>query len=283
MLDRGFRIADLNRPIVVHIGGARSRAVEPLKELPKVLIAIPVCHKYVYGKWESANSPHFNPANAYNGHAYGTDIHISEDNDRVAALRDTWLKDIVPFNVHLEYKLFYGQPHTRPALPDEVYLSCPDDYEHLPDKTVAICRWAAEQDKYDYIFKCDDDTGVYVDRLVQELMTNRFDYAGYTHSNICTGGTGYWLSRRAYKEIARNGLQDHWAEDVTVGKIMSHANIYPLHLDTHRSGRQDHWFWKDGYDPKVDMDGISTFHAVRPADMRAWHAEISKKRKVGAE
>jgi hypothetical protein len=104
------------------------------------------------------------------------------------------------------------------------------------------------------------------------LMSNRFDYAGYTHSNVCTGGTGYWLSKRAFKEVARNGVQDHWAEDVTVSKIMGTANIYPVMLTGHRPGFSDHWFFKNGFDPKVDMAGISTFHAVRPEDMRAWYA-----------
>lgn len=277
MLDMGYLIADLNRVIVTHTGGARSRAVEPLAALPKILIAIPVCHKMDYGKWESANSPHFNPSNAYNGSAYGTDIHISGDNDRIAALRDTWLKDIEPFKAHVSYKLFYGAPHTRPALEDEIYLDCPDDYEHLPHKTIAICKWAIDKD-YSYIFKCDDDTGVYVDRLIKELMTSRFDYAGFTHSNVCTGGTGYWLSRRAFTEVARNGAQAHWAEDVTVGKSMGAANIYPIHLDGHRTGKSDHWFWKDGYDPAVDMSGVSTFHAVRPSDMRAWYANLKEKK-----
>jgi len=274
-LGLGYVIADLGRPIAVHTGGGRSRAVEPLAAMPKVLIAIPVCHRYNYGKWESEQSPSFNLANAYNGRPYGTDIHISGKNNRIAALRETWLKDIEPFKAHVDYKLFYGRAPEDSTCPgttdivncdcipkaDEVFLNCPDDYEHLPNKTIEICRWAVENG-YDYLFKADDDSYVWVDRLIHELMTNRFDYAGYTHSNVCTGGPGYWLSKRAMKEVSRNGIQDHWAEDVTVGKIMNHANIYPVHLPTHCPGFSAHWF-------NIDQlkGGEVCIHAVQPDTM----------------
>lgn len=40
----------------------------------------------------------------------------------------------------------------------------------------------------------------------------------------------------------------------------------------HFTGHQDHWFWKNGFDPTVNMEVVSSFHAVRPSDMRAWYA-----------
>src|SRR5262249_761866 len=142
-LDAGYRIAVLPNHCH-HIGGGVSRAIEPLPPMPRLLIAIPVCHKMDYTRWESAESPHFDQNKAWNGQAYGIDIHISGENNRVAALRDTWLKDIAPFSEHVDYKLFYGQPHNRPAEADEVYLTCPDDYAALPLKTIEICKWALE-------------------------------------------------------------------------------------------------------------------------------------------
>jgi hypothetical protein len=277
MLDLGYRMADLNRPIVAHTGGTRSRMRDAAIPMPKILIAIPVCHRYEYGKWESANSPSFNPANAYNGSAYGSDIHISGTNDRIAALRATWINDIKPFAAHVDYKFFYGAPHNRPAEPDEVFLGCEDDYAHLPHKTVEICKWA-KANGYDWVFKCDDDTGLYIDRIIQELMTNRFDYGGYTNGKVCTGGTGYWLSKRAFTIIADfANANNHWAEDVTVGKTLFHHGIQPMHLEGHRTGCSDHWFYKNGFDPAVSMSQVSAFHAVRPEDMRAWYAAKEKK------
>lgn len=258
LLKEGRIIADLGRPIVEHIGGQRSRATEPLPPLPKVLIAIPVCHTKQYGKWEGVKGD--------------TDIyHVNGQDDRVAALRDTWLKDVAQFP-NVEYKLFYGGSGGREPLADEVFLPVRDDYGSLPAKTIAICKWAKEQG-FDLIFKCDDDTGVYVDRILQESMSGLWDYAGYLHGRVCTGGTGYWLSRRAFEIIADRATSTyHWAEDVTVSHFLFHHNIQGHHLAGHRTGREDHWFWRDGHDPAVDMCEVSAFHAVRPEDMRKWYA-----------
>lgn len=275
-LGMGYRIADLGRRIVEHTGGARSRATEPLPPMPKILIAIPAGHRLEYGKWESSESPRFDRANAWNGVPYGTDIHMSGENNRVAALRETWLKDVEKFKAFLEYKFFYGSPHDREPLADEVYIPCGDTYADLPAKTIEICKYAAARD-YGYIFKCDDDTGVYIDRILQELMAHRPDYGGYLQGRVSTGGTGYWLSRRAFKIIAESATsKNHWAEDVTVGKCLFNHGIQPTHFEGHRIGRE-HWFYPNGYDPAVDMTGISSFHAMRPADLRAWYAGITHK------
>ncbi len=272
----GYRIADFNRLIVTHTGGSCSRANEPLGPLPKILIAIPVCHKFDYTKWESSDSPTFDKAKAYNGEAYGTDIHISGPNDRIGVLRSTWLKDVERFKEHVDYKLFYGTPHNRQPKEDEVFLDCPDDYAHLPHKTINICKYA-QQNGYDMLFKCDDDTGVYVDRIIHEALSGYWDYAGYLNGRVATGGTGYWLSKRAINIVADNATPSHWAEDVTVSKILFHNNIQPVFLPGHHTGKSDHWFYKDGFDPKVDMSKVSSFHAVRPADMLAWWEHTKKE------
>lgn len=275
-LQMGYVIADLNRVIVQHIGGSRSRAIEPLPPMPKILIAVPACHKFDYGQWESEQSPTFNIGNAYNGKPYGTDIHISGTNPRIDVVRETWARDIEAFKSHVDLRFFYGSPHPRPALPDEVYIPCEDDYAHLPHKTVAICRWAVDNN-YDYVFKCDDDTAVYVDRLIQELMTNRFDYAGFTHSNVCSGGPGYWLSKRAMKHMAtKGGNPDHWAEDVWTGKIMGNSDIYPVMLPGHRPGFSQHWFFGDKFDASKLTGEIVAVHAVQPEVMREWYQHERK-------
>ncbi len=89
MLDAGYRIAVLDEVVAVHTGGTCSVSNNPLDPLPRILIAVPVCHKYEYGEWESKNSPHYK-GDGHNGTAYGDDIHISGTNDRIHALRD-WL------------------------------------------------------------------------------------------------------------------------------------------------------------------------------------------------
>lgn len=272
-LGMGYLIADLNRPVVVHTGGSCSRATEPLPAMPRILIAIPACRRYEYGKWESSDSPHFNSATAYNGQPYGTDIHISGTNNRIQTVRETWARDVQPFSAHVDLRFFYGQPASPEGditLPtqfnlqaDEVRLPCPDDYAGLPRKSVEIVRWALQQG-YDYMLKVDDDSYVWVDRAVHELMTNRFDYAGHTHHNVCTGGPGYWLSKRAMRVIAeKGGNPDHWAEDVHVAKTLNHQNIYPVDLLGHKAGGCSHWF---------DIETVSSdcvcIHALQPETMR---------------
>lgn len=268
-LDAGFRIAVLPK-YCCHIGGGRSKAIEPLPALPRILIAVPACHKFEYGRFESSESPHYDSKHQ----AYGTDIHISGHNPRIEALRETWFKDVEPFSSHVEAKFFYGLPHWREPAPDEVFLDVKDDYPSLPFKTLAICRWALENN-FDYMLKVDDDTLVYIDRAVKELMENRFDYAGWEHSGVCTGGPGYWVSKRAMKVITEYS-PTHWAEDVTVGHALSKANISPVMLPNHRPGFSAHWYWTNGFDPSKLTKEMVTAHAVQPEVMKDWYEHKNK-------
>lgn len=274
LLDEGWRIADLNREIVVHTG-TQSRAAEPLtNKVPRILIAVPACFKFEYGKWESEDSPDYSQARAYNGQPYGKDIHISRPvNDRIDAVRATWAKDAEAFPT-VDVKFFYGCPaggYPRAPLEDEVFLQCPDDYEGLPRKTIAICGWANEHD-YDYVLKCDDDTYVWVGRALTEIIQQRMlDYGGWLNGRTCAGGAGYWLSRRGIAEVVRNPIDNHWAEDVTVAKIMDAAGIQPVQLVNHRPGFSDHWFFPQEFDPKKFRGDEVSVHAVQPQMMLEIH------------
>lgn len=259
-----------------HTGGGRSISVAPigLVDPPKVLIAVPACHKFEYGPWESSESPHFDRSKAWKGQPYGTDIHISGANPRIGAVRETWFKDIANHK-NMTGKFFYGRRDdtTRQPAADEVFLHVEDDYAHLPQKTVAICQWALDH-QFEYLFKCDDDTFVYVDKLAIEVQSEPFDYAGYLNGNSCSGGCGYWLSKRAMEEVVRNPIHSHWAEDVTVGIIMKQANIPPVNMLGHRPGFTDHWFMPEGFDPGKLDSGIVTAHAVQPEIMRQWYESL---------
>lgn len=257
LLDDGNRIVVLTPGVCHHIGGNRSRAIEPLDRPPRILIAVPACERFDYGKWESKSD----------GSGYGIDIHTSGDNPRALAVRDTWWKDVAPFKSHCDARFFYGTL-SRPPLADEILLGHGfDTYESLPRKTQAICRWAFEND-YEYLFKCDDDTAVRVDGLVREILENPlFDYAGHINANCCTGGPGYFLGRRAMKTIAHAGNHTHWAEDRWVGEVLWNAGMRPLDLSkTHLSGFSNHWFNIDDV-----KDDTVTFHAVQPDEMRKWY------------
>lgn len=263
MLDQGYRLADLGRAVVTHIGGNRSRSVEELPPLPRILVAVPTCFQLDYeGKWEHKGNPE-----------YGRDMHVSGPNEQTEACRETWVKDFAPFK-SVEVKFFYGKPqggYPREPLADEVFLDVPDGYGSLIEKSVGICKWAADKD-YAYIYKCDTDTWVFAEKLLVEMMENAFDYAGYRHANVCSGGPGYFLSAKAALIIARVGQQrrHEYAEDVHVSRVLAEKGIEPIMLPNHRPGFAAHFFFGDGlkFDPTLVTDEIVTMHAVFPSQMR---------------
>jgi hypothetical protein len=265
---------------ICHIGAGRSRAIEPLSYTPpKVLVGIKAGHALKYGKWESGDSPLYDPSIAYKNQPYGKDIHMSLPvNPRIQAIRDTWWKDLKG-QPNTTGKFFFGEQAKdgakRQPLEDEVFLPVPDDYAHLPQKTIAICKYARENN-YDYVFLCDDDTLVYVDRLLLELAGSPFaDYAGYLSGDACTGGTGYWLSKHALTFVQDN--PKGWAEDMWVSQCMFFNKIAPMHLPGHRCGPA-HWFFGDKFTPSALDDKMTAVHAVQPEVMRAWYNHKEKSR-----
>ena len=276
LLAHGRIIADLNRPIVTHLGNARSRAIEKLPPLPKILIAVPTCFKFDYEtRWEHKGNPE-----------YGKDMHVSGPNDQTQAVRETWGSDVASYpNVDLRF--FYGRPidgFPREPLPDEVFLDCPDGYGSLPKKTVGVCKYATDNG-YAVVFKCDTDTWVNLEMLLIEILQNQFDYAGYLHGGVCSGGPGYLLANHACRIVATQGNNPrHWAEDVHVSETLRNANIQPLMLPGHRPGFSAHFFFGDGvaFDPTKITEDVVTAHAVFPGQMRLWHS-LNKKNKSGLQ
>lgn len=272
LLDQGYRMADLGRPVITHIGGNRSRAIESLPPLPKILIAVPTCFEFDY---ESHNA---GPDCAKEG------FHQNGPNEQTEAVRDTWGKDVLEFP-SVTLKFFYGKPKDGyPRLPksDEVFLDCGDGYDSLIQKTVGICTYAA-QEGYKVVYKADTDTLVDVTQLLIEIMDNRFDYAGYLHGGVCSGGPGYLLSQRACQIISTQGRSPRhaFAEDVHVSRVLGEAGIKPLMLPAHRPGFSDHFFFKGGFDPLKLRDIVSA-HAVFPEDLRKWYEWKKKQEKTFA-
>jgi len=248
----------------------------------KLLIAVKAGRALNYSRWESEASPRFNLATAFRGRedklydpivpgGHGP-IHVSGPNDRIQAVRDTWWKDTknVP---DLDAKFFFGTSDV-PALGDEVNLPVSDIYADLPLKTKEILRYSMGHG-YDYSFLCDDDTFVFVDRLIKEAKAFTEDYGGCAMGNVCTGGPGYLISRRAVGLCLNNWHSGLWCEDVTVGKSCFFNGIGATLLPNHRSGRSNHHFFvNDKFDPTLLDDQIVSMHAVFPDCMRACYKYI---------
>src|SRR6202521_691042 len=131
------------------------------------------------------------------------------------AMHDTWLPLVR--DAGADYRIFMGNGSTC-SQPDEVFLAVPDDYLHVTYKARAMYSWALANG-YDYIFKCFPDTYVNPGRLMRSGFEN-YDYVGNFACTpavgpaYCTGGAGYWLSRRAYEKLVGTSIPTDIIVDV---------------------------------------------------------------------
>lgn len=117
----------------------------------------------------------------------------------------------------------------QPVLVDDtLYVPADEEYEFLPQKTFWLAFWAC-RNGFDFLFKCDDDTFVQIDRLVDVVRNEPpCDYRGYgVAPGIGAGGAGYLLSARAIRKIAEAIFLATaiGAEDVLVSKILAETGI----------------------------------------------------------
>lgn len=286
--DLGFRVACLPKVSVRHIGDTRSVARQAHKIPEKTLIIIPACHEYQYGSWQSD---------------VHRDGHIQIG--RLGSVRDTWSRDVAPHTPYLDYKFFFGRGANRQPLPDEVFLDVEDGYSFLPLKCSAAYRWARENG-YKRVYKCDDDTYVWVDRLVRDMLSPRWEdeqYYGYRHLHgYVTGGAGYVLNGRAFTIMGTTKPvdYDHWAEDISTYKILERkGNISGVYNPGHQPGHSAHWFDTSlidsagttvlgnvqGLPNPGDRVALRAIHAVKIEDMHELYSRwlpVAKREAVAA-
>lgn len=260
-LDMGYRIAVLphitKQPFIRHLGHAVSRASAPIPPQPKVLIAVPAAQKYEYQR-----------------HNLSVPRVID---GRVSAVRETWMDDVRKFP-YVDAKFFYGQP-VRDAVGDEVFVNAPDDYEGLSVKVKEICRYALAMG-YSHLVKADDDTVIYLDRLLRSGFdaVDQMGYFGCTHApgrcSCYATGMCYTLNRRCMELVVKAPIT-HWAEDLWVGSVLRAAGIRPTGHPGFLPGFGAHYV-KFPLPP-----GTVAAHSVKPNDMRAWYAELTNPSSEG--
>lgn len=155
--------------------------------------------------------------------------------DRRMRCRRMWTHAL-PQHADAVWRFFVGRADgVEDREPDVVVLPCPDDYASLPQKTAAMLRWFADRYEFDFLFKCDDDTYVCVERLLAYQPPH--EYCGWDVSvsfpgspRVASGGAGYFLSRRA-ASLAVNGLAAHpsGAEDSLLGQHLAAEGIDLYH------------------------------------------------------
>jgi Galactosyltransferase len=194
------------------------------------------------------------------------------ESDRAAGMheciRQTWKKDVT--STGNDTIFFMGRGSTVERI-DEVRLDVGDDYHSLPYKTRGILKWMLKYN-YDFIFLCDTDTYVRANKIKICGFEN-YDYVGVNsrewgktfaydapnrdHVNYhisrcwpwCSGGFGYFLSRKAAEIIVLEEPKI-WAEDMHVGQVLGPliakreikaANLLQGDVGWHYTRTQENW------------------------------------------
>jgi hypothetical protein len=149
--------------------------------------------------------------------------------ERRRRCRETWFDDAALFPELEPLFLIGAEGEVRqPTLIDDLLLlPCPNDYQSLPQRTRWFCQWAIEARDFDYLFKCDDDTFLCIERLLAFDTWGR-DYIGAEWRpgvDYASGGAGYLLSRRAAEIVAKKLDASTGAEDKLVGDVLRAAGI----------------------------------------------------------
>ena len=151
------------------------------------------------------------------------------------AVRETWLSRSA---AGIECCFFVGGGKPIVDESDTVVLDCDDSYEYLPQKVLAFFKHALETSDFEWLFKCDDDTYVMLDRL-RSLAQEEYGIVGDEHiarRGSPSGGSGYLLSRQVVEKIAGDpSLPSRGAEDIIIGEAAIHFGAKPM------ISKQLHW------------------------------------------
>ncbi len=180
---------------------------------------------------------------------------------RIKVLRQTWLADLQRLGV--PFLIFTGDGAGERE-GDIVHLDAPDDYEGLPQKTLALARWVLGQTDFSYLLKVDDDCFLDAETFLFGLAHMAHDYHGRRLHRVrgqmdrtwhtakarsprgrleldkspepslyADGGSAYALSRRAMAALGRGAasgpgralIQRSFMEDKLVGDLLALSGI----------------------------------------------------------
>jgi hypothetical protein len=224
--DLGFRLESSPKHCF-HIGDTQHVTRSTAQPLPKILIAIPTANVLDYSAFRE-NQKRMQGEKFVERFPNGmSGLQVDGRNTRQQAVRDTWFKDVAAHpNVSLEF--FDGER-----------CGCPDDHMHVVNKGMFAYKYGLEKG-YDWVFKCDDDTFVFVDRLVRKVMElpktierdngwgqlekHDIHYAGLGQCDFGWGGVGYLIDRHALAFMTSLPVPDSpdlsWREDYWTGQLL---------------------------------------------------------------
>lgn len=194
------------------------------------------------------------------------------------AVRETWLSNPVE---GCDYRFFIGGETSLPEEPDTVVLPVNDSYDALPGKVLAFFAHVLEISDFEWLFKCDDDTYLALDRL-HDLVPENEALVGdisLAKRGFPSGGAGYLLSRQMVETIvADKTLPMTGAEDVIIGAsairhgakpLASPKLIYSANPHPRQGNRQisAHWCSPErlrAIHAALHFQPDRTFHAIHP-------------------
>jgi hypothetical protein len=184
--------------------------------------------------------------------------------ERRDAVRDTWMRRMP---ARIEGVFFVGDgPSCTES--DVVCLAVPDGYDSLSVKVHSFYRYALDRFAFDYLFKCDDDTYVHVERL-KALARPAIDFVGsreFESQGFASGGAGYLMSRSIVEHFISEPVAPRCDEDVVFsGRVRRDRARWATTDALHGLGARFPDFAND----------MVTGHWCPPAEMRRVHAAVT--------
>ena len=100
---------------------------------------------------------------------------VANLHDRIPAMRSAWLSHLKTLGV--PYIVVVGGGEGQ-RTGDIVHLDAPDDYESLPQKSLAAIAWVRDNTSFAHMFKIDDDCFLNAPLFFEALSYKKFDYYG---------------------------------------------------------------------------------------------------------
>lgn len=202
--------------------------------------------------------------------------------DRRKACRDTWLKNLERVQVtakckQVDYVFVIADPsrgNYQCAEENSLVLDgVSDSFQDIAPKVSCGLRYVLDEGA-DYVFVCDDDTYVNVERLLANVPVGQ-DYVGclrvadleFNHWIPYASGSGYWLSRCAAEFVAASGLmRPGIIDDGAVGQVLD-GRVAFVHDRRYVPGPIANPNWKSNQ---------ITVHKCLPATMLSVHEDLAR-------
>ena len=223
---------------------------------------------------------------------------------RIPAMRTGWLSLLDDLGV--PYVVIVGDGDgTRRG--DIVHLDAPDDYEGLPQKTLAAIKWVHDNTRFGHMLKIDDDCFLNAPLFFQSLSYRKFDYYGRRlhrvpgqmdrvwhqakstsdrgrldldkspePSEYADGGSAYALSRTAMAAAldaagspeGQQLINVSFMEDKMLGDLLAMRNIHVAEEDYRISVR------RRTYGDAIPVASwLNSFHASQTAPLQLVHLD----------